>query len=263
MSLLPAERPHWLRLLAPSGLCQVCQTWQRQPICAECIALFGAPRLRCARCALALPAGVAAHVGARFDSLSADLPLCADCRRESPPQIAAVAAFDYVHPWSGLLGRLKFHDAVELARPLAQALAAAVAARQAADQRLPAADLVLPVPLAQGRLRERGYNQAWELARRVARRLGVRAEAALLERLRETPHQLVLPRVARHANVRAAFVLAPGAARHLTGRQLAVVDDVMTTGATLAEVGRTLLRGGAASVQCWVVARTPLDDDPQ
>ncbi|MFM2067017.1 MAG: hypothetical protein RLZZ584_1926, partial [Pseudomonadota bacterium] len=183
---------------------------------------------------------------------------CGDCLRQPPPQRAAVAAFDYVYPWAGLLGRLKFHDALDLARPLAGALAQAVAGRDAAHPELAGVDLVLPVPLAPARLRERGYNQAWELARRVARARRVPAHAGLLERARDTPHQLALPRAARAANVRAAFVLAPGAARQVAGRHLALVDDVMTTGATLAEATHALLRGGAASVQCWVVARTPL-----
>jgi ComF family protein len=188
--------------------------------------------------------------------------LCADCRREPPPQATTVAAFDYVYPWAELLVRLKFQDAVELAPPLAQALAQAVALHRTLGPQLPAVDLVLPVPLALGRMRERGYNQAWELARRVARLHHLPAHAGLLERLRETPHQLDLPRSARSANVRAAFVLAPTAAGRLGGRHVALVDDVMTTGATLAEATRTLLRGGAVSVQCWVVARTPREGDP-
>ncbi|MEY2688525.1 MAG: hypothetical protein RL375_2723 [Pseudomonadota bacterium] len=182
-------------------------------------------------------------------------PLCGACVLEPPPQVAAVAAFDYVFPWADLLGRFKFHGGVDLAGPLARALAAAV------DQApgLPAVDLVLPVPLAAQRLRERGYNQAWELARRVAWRRGLHADATLIERVRETPHQLALPRAERAANVHAAFVLGPRSQAQVAGRRVALVDDVMTTGATLAEAARVLLRGGAAEVQCWVVARTPLD----
>jgi ComF family protein len=194
-----------------------------------------------------------------FEAGGARLVQCGDCLRQAPPQRAAVAAFDYVYPWAGLLGRLKFHDALDLARPLAGALANAVAERDAAHPDLAGVDLVLPVPLAPARLRERGYNQAWELARRVARARRLPAQARLLERTRDTPHQLALPREARAANMRAAFMLAPGAARHVAGRHLALVDDVMTTGATLADAAHTLLRGGAASVQCWVVARTPRD----
>jgi ComF family protein len=255
------------------GLCQLCRTWQDQALCAECVARFAAPRLRCQRCALGL---AEQRSKAPVEGLSADEAvnpahpcepcrpprlLCADCQREPPPQQASVAAFDYVYPWAGLLARLKFDDALELAGPLAQFLAAAVAPGQSQDGAVARVDLVLPVPLAPRRLRERGYNQAWELARRIARPLRLPAQACLLERLRDTPHQLDLPRQARTANVRAAFVLAPGATGLIEGRHVALVDDVMTTGATLTEATRTLLRGGAASVQCWVVARTPRDVD--
>jgi ComF family protein len=116
---------------------------------------------------------------------------------------------------------------------------------------------VLPVPLSAERLRERGYNQAWELARRVARSLACEADATLLLRVRDTPHQLALPRERRAANVRGAFLVEPRRVRDLRGCDVAVVDDVMTTGATGAEIARTLKQAGAHSVRLWVVARTP------
>jgi ComF family protein len=225
-------------------------SWQSELICGACMGRYGRPALRCQRCALSIAA----------PSAHANRPvLCGECLRDPPPQRAAVAAFDYVYPWAGLLGRLKFHDALDLARPLARAVAQAVAVRDAQSPGLAGVDLVLPVPLAPARLRERGYNQAWELARRVAQARRLPAQAHLLERARDTPHQLSLPREARAANMRAAFVLTPGAARHVAGRHIALVDDVMTTGATVSEAAHTLLRAGAASVQCWVVARTPRD----
>jgi ComF family protein len=169
--------------------------------------------------------------------------------------MASVAVFDYVFPWAGLLARLKFHAAVDLAAPLARELAGAVDRAGAARS----VDLVLPVPLAAARLRERGFNQAWELARRVARRHALAADARCIERVRHTPHQLALPRAERAANVRAAFVLTPRGRAKVAGRRVALVDDVMTTGATVGELARVLLLGGAAEVHCWVVARTPLD----
>jgi predicted amidophosphoribosyltransferase len=100
-------------------------------------------------------------------------------------------------------------------------------------------------------------NQAWELARRVAARLQLRAHAGLLARRVETPHLAELPGDERARAIRGAFALPPGATASLRGQHLALVDDVMTTGATAAEAARTLIGGGAASVQLWIFARTP------
>ena len=118
-------------------------------------------------------------------------------------------------------------------------------------------DLVLPVPLAPARLRERGYNQAWELARRGARRLAVSAEPQLLLRIRESAHQLALPPAARAGNVRGAFAVEPRRRAEVAGRRSAVVDDVMTTGSPAAELAQVLKEAGATAVEVWVVARTP------
>ena len=123
----------------------------------------------------------------------------------------------------------------------------------------PAADLVLPVPLSPERLRERGMNQSWELARRIGATLAIEARASSLLRLVDTAHLAALPSGERAARIRGAFSAAPGAA--LRGRHVALVDDVMTSGATAAEATRTLLAAGAATVQLWVVARTPAPDE--
>jgi ComF family protein len=118
-------------------------------------------------------------------------------------------------------------------------------------------DLVLAVPLAPRRLAERGYNQAWELARRVARGVGCAAQARLLERPVDGAHQAQLSRAARLTNLRGAFFVAPQRRAALQGRHVAVVDDVMTSGATLSEAATTLRRAGAARVDAWALTRTP------
>jgi len=116
-------------------------------------------------------------------------------------------------------------------------------------------DLLLPVPLAPARLAERGYNQAWELARRLATRIDRPAQAGLLRRPRSGPRQARLDRQARRRNLRGSFeVVDPQA---LAGRRLVLVDDVLTTGATAVEATRSLMRAGAAAVQVWALARTP------
>ena len=121
--------------------------------------------------------------------------------------------------------------------------------------------MLLPVPLSGKRLRERGYNQAWELARRLGRALHCPADARLLLRVKDSPHQLALPPAQRAANVRGAFAVEPRRISELRGREVALIDDVMTTGATAAEIVRVLLQAGAARVQVWVLARTPRPED--
>ncbi|MEO6030695.1 MAG: ComF family protein [Burkholderiaceae bacterium] len=230
------DTPLVSRLHLPS-VCAVCHGWGAQRVCATCSDRF-APRIaRCERCALAVPGGVR---------------LCGACLTDPPPFERSVAALDYAPPWSELIARFKFQAALDLAPVLAQRLADAV--RLAAGSN---AELILPVPLSPERLRERGYNQAWELARRVARELRVPADAHLLLRVRDTPHQLAFAPAQRAGNVRAAFAVEPLRRAELAGRRVALVDDVMTSGATAAEIAHVLLQAGAAQVQVWVVARTP------
>ncbi len=179
---------------------------------------------------------------------------CGDCLRSPPPYARTVCAADYIFPWDGLISAFKFHGHVELAGALAELLSKAVR-----HSNTPLPQRVLPVPLATPRLAERGYNQAWELARRVAKNLGLPAHAELLLRHVDTAHQIELSRAERQHNLRTAFMVNPQHRPLVQGQDLALVDDVMTTGATVAEATQSLLRAGAASVQVWVLARTPED----
>jgi ComF family protein len=229
------------RLLMPlAGVpsqCAVCRSWDGAAICGDCVRRFAPARPRCRRCAIEVPA---------------QATVCGACLKSPPVVERAIAAVAYDYPWDRLIARFKFHDGLDLTAALADRL---LAAWQAAGPAPP--DLVLPIPLAAGRLHERGYNQAWELARRIARRLGVAADPLLLLRARDTLHQIDLPFGRRAANVRGAFGVDARRAHRLAGRRVAIVDDVMTTGATLEEAARTLLRAGAVAVEAWVVARTP------
>ena len=216
--------------------CLVCASWGGTALCPACVQRFAAPRSRCPRCAEPTPG----H------------QVCGRCLRQPPAFCALRAAVDYAFPWDGLLQRLKFHDQPELAAALADLLSAVLA-----DGAGDAAQAVLPVPLSRQRLAGRGFNQAWELARRVARARRLPAHADLLQRLRDTPHQVGLSRAQRADNLRDAFWLPPAARPVVRGRHLALVDDVLTTGMTAQVAGEVLLAAGAASVQVWVVARTP------
>jgi len=199
-------------------------------LCAACDAdlpRLGGPLCPC--CALASPEGA----------------LCGRCLAASPAYDQTHAALAYLFPADVLVQSLKFRGELALA-PLLGALAAE---RLAAPGL--AVDVVLPVPLSTRRLAERGYNQALEIARPVARALGAPLDARLCERVRDTASQADLAWRARAANVRGAFRCAAPVA----GATLAVVDDVMTTGATLDELARTLKDAGAARVVNCVVAR--------
>ena len=139
---------------------------------------------------------------------------------------------------------LKFRGELALAPLLGELLAESVPADRA--------NLIVPVPLSSERLRSRGFNQAVEIARPLARRSRASIDLHLLERIRDTPAQFDLPWEDRQRNVRGAFAVN----RPLLGAHVAVVDDVMTTGATLNEIASTLKAAGAVRVVNWVVART-------
>jgi len=221
--------------LAFGGRCFLCRGAAGGVLCAACDADL--PRLGgplCPRCALAAPAG----------------EVCGRCLARAPAYDATVAALAYEFPADVLLQALKFRGELALA-PLFGALLAARLARGAR------VDYVLPVPLAGARLRARGFNQALEIARHVALATGSRLEPRLAERGRDTASQTDLAHAERARNVRGAFRCA----RALEGAEVALVDDVMTTGATLDELAATLKRAGAARVVNWVVARTPAPAD--
>lgn len=203
-------------------------------MCNACAADLPRIRQACPRCALPSPLA----------------NVCGRCLTHPPPFDAALAAFAYAFPVDRLLQRFKYAGVLSLSEWAATAwVEAFTTARRRAPIELP--DIIVPVPLTPARQRERGFNQAQEIARPIARRLGV-ATSSLLERVKDAPPQAALPWTGRAANVREAFRCRRG----LEGRRVALVDDVMTTGATLGEAARTLLAGGAAGIVVWVIART-------
>lgn len=208
------------------GSCFLCRGRADDLICADCDADL--PRLAqplCPRCALPTPGGA----------------VCGRCLSSSPHYDATRAALAYEFPADALVHSLKFRGELALA-PL---LASLLADRTRADD----VDQVVPVPLSPKRLRERGYNQSVEIARHLRKGL---LDVGLCERSRDVRPQIELPYDERQSNVRGAFRCT----RALVGARIAVVDDVMTTGATLNELARTLKAAGAVHVVNWVVART-------
>jgi len=186
----------------------------------------------CLRCAL--PLGIGSD-------------LCGDCLRRPPPQAATVAGFVYRAPLDRLLPRAKFHGDLAGLRLLSSLMA---------ERLLGAArpDALVPIPLHRSRLRRRGYDQALELARPLARRLGLPLRDDVLGRVRATAAQSRLDAGARRRNLRGAFTVRSGVP---LPAHVALVDDVMTTGATARSAATALLRAGARRVDVWVCARVP------
>jgi ComF family protein len=235
--------PRLLDLLFPP-LCAVCGR-RGAPLCANCLATVRPPDAqRCARCNAALPAAQDALAGR-----------CAACQAEPPGALAGVrVAARYEDTIRLAIIELKLHRERRLADPLGDLLA------EVAYPLLPVVDLVAPVPLHPTRQRERGFNQAELLAWRCGRRLGRPVRADLLARVRATPSQLRLSTAERHANMHNAFAATPGAAARVAGRTVLLVDDVCTSGATLAAAAEALHAAGTAAVWGVAVARSALGD---
>lgn len=163
----------------------------------------------------------------------------------------------YAYPWSGLIAGFKFAEQPGWARFFGGLMlrAPGVADRLASLQ---PHDWVLPMPLSTERLQARGFNQAWELASALARQSRTRAasDARLLLRVRHTRPQTQLQRDARLANVRGAYLVDPLRIDAVQGRQVLLVDDVMTSGASVFTAALALREAGAAGVSAVVLART-------
>ena len=217
-----------LATLLFGGTCFVCRGAASQLLCEACEAEL--PRLQpalCPRCALPSP---------RAEP-------CGRCLADPPHYDATVAVLEYAFAADALVHALKFRGELALAPLLGGLLSEKIAS---------GVDFIVPVPLSRQRLKQRGYNQAAEIARQIGRgKLLVSA----CERSRDTAPQLDLPFEERQRNVKGCFVSREA----FQGAVVAVVDDVMTTGATLDEMAKTLKRAGAARVVNWVVARTLLD----
>lgn len=218
------------RLLAP--LCLVCGEpgAHALDLCAACRGELRWTAGACRQCALPRPPGET-HCGA--------------CRLAPPPFERTQAVLHYGFPVDALLPRYKFHG------DLAAGALLATLMHWGIDPAQPPGALV-PVPLHRGRLRARGYDQALELARQLSRELRIPLRADRLRRTRATQAQSELGAEARRGNVHGAFHLATGPP---LPAHVALVDDVMTTGATVGECARVLLAGGVQRVDVWAIAR--------
>jgi len=204
----------------------------RLSLCPDCAADMPRNEIHCARCAL---------------PLAAPAPLCGRCLQREPPWDAAWAPFRYEWPLAQLESRFKFGGDLAAGRTLSLLWMAA-----SRPVELPQA--IVPVPLHRSRLRKRGYNQALELAKPLAKVLGVSLSHDALWRNRATGAQTELTAVQRRRNVRGAFATSLD---EKPPQHVALLDDVFTTGATLAECTRVLKRAGVPRVDVWALARAP------
>jgi ComF family protein len=235
------------------------------PFPQECLLCSAAGALLCDSCAEEASAALRCACRQCAIPLQAN-GLCGACLQRPPAFDATVAAALYAPPFDQLILGLKFHAQLAHATLFADLLGERMRQLRLATTsaaRFPALDLLIPVPLNSARLAQRGFNQAMEIARPLGQRLGVRVAADAVVRVTDTPHQAALPLDARHKNVRGAFAIHANvsarlqASQNLQGLRIGVIDDVMTTGATLNELAKTLKKAGASSVINLVVARTP------
>ena len=218
-----------IRQSLPAQPCFLCGAASRDGIwCAACnddLPYLTAPH--CPVCALPT------HNGAT----------CGHCLQHAPQFDRTVAVFAYAFPLDKLVQALKYDQQLVLVNSLADKLAQQVKVRP---------DCLIAMPLHPARLRERSFNQSLELARRVGRKMAIPLLLNACQRVRDTPPQTTLSRKERNKNMRLAFTCT----QDLAGRHVAVVDDVMTSGASLNEVARVLREAGAREVSAWVIART-------
>lgn len=180
---------------------------------------------------------------------------CGTCLKTPPPLDLCLTATAYAWPWVDLIARFKFKHRAGWAGPLATLMLSAAWVEDTLD----AADWVLPIPLSAERLSERGYNQAWLLARQLR---PTKADAKLLLRTRDTPSQRSLPRAERLANLEGAFAVEPLRALQIRGKRVVLIDDVMTSGASLHTAARVLRQAGALHISAVVLARTEAGGEP-
>lgn len=226
--------------------CLGCEKRSTALICSSCMALMpGKNTLRCVQCALPLASGTR----------------CGACLKHPPFFDDSYAAWDFSAPASTLVKSFKFRQMPALAKGFARHMLGCLPEGFSVD-------FIIPVPLASSRIRQRGFNQAWVLSQELRRQWSLKrsfskteeliplpaARWDLVSRVIDTPVQHSLDRAARQANLRGAFLVHDP--KMIKNKHVLLVDDVMTTAATLNELARTVKNAGASRASCLVVCRT-------
>ena len=198
-------------------------------LCSHCIAEMPLIKTACSKCARPLPHG---HI-------------CGQCLQKPPPYTAAFSLFVYQEPVDRCIAAFKYHNQLSFIDYFADMSAAKLACRES----LP--ECMVPIPLHSHRLRQRGYNQSYEFSKKLAQHLNMNVRTDILNRVRNTPPQASLTLKQRRQNMKNAFACT----RTTLPETIALIDDVYTTGITLAEATKTLQRHGAKHIEVWTIAR--------
>lgn len=229
---------NWLKYIQPESKhsnCLLCQGASSRPgLCPQCY--DDLPWIQedevCQRCSVPLPEGT----------------MCGQCLKSPPHYESCLAGFYYVDPIQWMVKRLKFHGDLIHARELAQLMVKILPLREKYCR----PDVLLPVPLHGSRLKERGYNQAYEIARIISARLNIPVDYQSAIRHRATVEQSSLPAKMRRKNMSNAFEIQ----RDFSTKHVVILDDVMTTGTTVNEFAKQLKMANAKRVDVWVCARS-------
>lgn len=185
--------------------------------------------------------------------LNSDGNVCGRCINSPPDFDATHAVFLYQFPIDAMMTRYKYGENLNLGKLFGEFLGVKIVRNNLLDN----IDLIIPMPMHPARIKERGFNQALEIAKVLVKNLDknmLNYKIAIRQKL--TPPQASLPLKQRVKNIKGAFSVDVDLAQNLTGKRIAIVDDVMTSGASLNELAKTLKKAGAAHVECWVIART-------
>ena len=216
--------------------------WLFSSQCILCAAAAKSGNDLCQACLDALPWHTAPNC--LQCGLLSNHPICGHCLKEPPDFDITHAALRYEFPLDALMQQYKYGSALQTSH-----LFAGIMGTHHTMQNI---DVIISMPLHPQRLKERGFNQSLEIAKLLAKQYNIALDYASCTRTKYTPPQASLPLKERTKNIKGAFACSA----NLAGKRIAIVDDVMTTGASLNELAKTLKKAGAAHVECWVVART-------
>ena len=236
--------------------CLLCaqKTSIKSVICSRCLPLLPVNNRCCQRCGLPLEG---------FDSLDPET-ICEECFRQPPPFLSCRAPFLYLFPVNQLISQMKYHNHPQLSKLLAQLMADQIkpnrnqARDETNEESLPLPELLVPVPMHPAKERQRGFNQANYLARHLGKHLGIPVLTGAIRKVKSTGAQNPLTAEQRRRNLQGAFRINPAKLAKLRqAERIGLVDDVITTAATVTEISQILSAAGAAEIHLLAIARTP------